>query len=234
MVAARPGLLVRLRGAATEPESLRSWSLVANDGIIATAGILEGFAGAGATNQTLITAATIATIAGMLSMGGAQWAEAAAERDSHLEAAEAATRELARQPRKELADVVTYYEEKGLPADLAREVAEELMAHDPVDAQLESDHGILDITTRAQTIVAGVGAAVAYALGAAVPLVITVITPVRIETRVIFTAVVVSLIFTSILGSTTGQTDLRRTLARNLVIGIGTMSVSYLIGRAVF
>ena len=51
----RPGWLVRVRAAMSDPNSLRSWSVVANDGIIATAGILEGFAGAGASHETLVT-----------------------------------------------------------------------------------------------------------------------------------------------------------------------------------
>src|SRR6476659_6017580 len=81
------GRLDWLRAAVADRESLRSWTQVANDGIIATAGILEGFAGAGAGNRTLITAATTATIAGMLAVGGAEWAEAAAEREAQLRAA---------------------------------------------------------------------------------------------------------------------------------------------------
>src|SRR5262249_54742649 len=79
-----PAPLGWLRAAVTDRESLRSWTQVANDGIIATAGILEGFAGAGASSKTLITAGTTATIAGMLSVGGVEWAEAAAERDAQL------------------------------------------------------------------------------------------------------------------------------------------------------
>ena len=71
----------------TDEASLRSWTAVANDGIIATAGILEGFAGAGATDRALLIAATVATIAGMLAAGGAKWAEVDAEREAHLKAA---------------------------------------------------------------------------------------------------------------------------------------------------
>src|SRR5215467_2582710 len=71
----RPSWLARLRAAVTDPNSLRPWSVVANDGIIATAGILEGFAGAGASHATLLTAATSATIAGRLSAGGSEWVD---------------------------------------------------------------------------------------------------------------------------------------------------------------
>ncbi|HEY1273317.1 MAG TPA: VIT1/CCC1 transporter family protein, partial [Thermoleophilaceae bacterium] len=205
---------------------MRSWTLVSNDGIIATAGILEGFAGAGAGNQTLITAATTATIAGMLSVGGAEWAEAAAEREAQLTAAEEEAAELARQPGVEQAEVVAYYEAKGLTPELAREVADQLMAHDALDAQLESEHGILEIMSPAATVRAGIGAAIAFLLGASIPLIVTVAVPVAVESWLILGAVLVSLIVTSAIGARTGHTNLPRTLVRTLAVGLTTMAVS--------
>lgn len=231
--AARPAPLGRLWAAVADRESLRSWTLVANDGIIATAGILEGFAGAGASNRTLITAGTTATIAGVLSVGGAEWAEAAAEREAQLTAAEEEAAELARQPHVEHAEVVAYYEAKGLTPRLAREVADQLMARDAVDAQLESEHGILEVKSRAETVRMGIGAGIAYLLGAAIPLSVTVAVPVAIESWLILGAVVVSLIVTSGIGARTGHMNLARTLVRTLTVGLATMGVSYLVGKLV-
>jgi VIT1/CCC1 family predicted Fe2+/Mn2+ transporter len=231
--AARPAPLGRLWAAVADRESLRSWTQVANDGIIATAGILEGFAGAGASNRTLITAGTTATIAGMLSVGGAEWAEAAAERDAQLTAAEEEATEIARQPGVEHAEVVAYYEAKGLTPRLAREVADQLMARDAVDAQLESEHGILDVISRAETARAGLGSAIAYLLGAAIPLSVTVVVPVAVEGWFILGAVLASLIVTSGIGARTGHMSLSRTLVRTLTVGLGTMGVSYLVGKLV-
>ena len=230
----RPSWLAKVRAAVTDPNSLRPWSVVANDGIIATAGILEGFAGAGASHATLVTAATSATIAGMLSAGGSEWAEAAAEREAHLTAAEEETADRARQPDVELAELVAYYEAKGLGPKLAREVAGELMARDALDAQLESEHGILEVKSRSDVVRAGVGSVIAYALGAAIPLVITLSVPVGVETWAILVAVLVSLTVTSIVGARTGRMNLRRTLTRTFVVGIWTLSVSYLVGKLVF
>ena len=78
------GAIGRIRAVVTDPESLRSWTAVANDAIIATAGILEGFAGAGADEHALIVAATVATVAGMLAAGGSKFAEVDAEREAQL------------------------------------------------------------------------------------------------------------------------------------------------------
>jgi vacuolar iron transporter family protein len=230
----RPGLLARVRAAVADPGSVRPWSVVANDAIIATAGILEGFAGAGASRATLVTAATSATVAGMLSAGGAEWAEAAAEREAHLSAVDEEAAELARQPDVELAELVAYYEAKGLRPELAHEVADQLMAGDPLDAQLESEHGILEVMSRAEVVRAGVGAAVAYALGAAIPLVITLTVPVSVEAWAVLLAVLVSLTVTSIVGARTGRMNVARTLVRTLVVGMGTLAVSYLVGRLLF
>src|SRR5262249_59700942 len=88
------------------PSALGPWGVVAKEGITATAGILEGFAGAGGSHATLVTAATSATIAGMLSAGGSEWAEAAAEREAHLSAVEEETADRGRQPDVELAELV--------------------------------------------------------------------------------------------------------------------------------
>jgi vacuolar iron transporter family protein len=231
---ARPAPFGWLRAAVVDRESLRSWTQIANDGIIATAGILEGFAGAGATSHTLITAATTATIAGMLSVGGVEWAEAAAERDAQLTAAEEEAAEIARQPGVEHAELVAYYEERGLTPQLAREVADQLMARDAVGAQLESEHGIREVMSRAATARAGIGSAIAYLLGAAIPLIVTLVVPLAVEKWLILGAVLVSLIVTSAIGARTGHTNVSRTVLRALSVGLGTLAVSYLVGKLVF
>lgn len=224
----------RLRTAVSDPESLRLWRVVANDGIIATAGILEGFAGAGAGDRALVIAATAATIAGMLAAGGSEWIEAADEREAELTTAEEEAAELARDPEAEWAELVAHYVARGLTPDVAREVADQLMAHDPLAAQLDSEHGIRRVTSTADTVRTGVGSAIAYALGAAVPLLITLFAPYRVETWAVAVAAGVSLTATSIIGARTGHMSIGSTLVRTLAVGAGTMLASYLVGRLVF
>ena len=142
-----------------------------------TAGILEGFTGAGASNRTLVTAATTATIVGMLGVGGAR---------------------------------------------------------DALDAQLEREHGILAIMSRAEPVRALIGSAIAYLLGAGIPLIITVVVPAAAESWLILAAVFVSLIVTSTVGGRTGHTKLPSTIARALTVGLGTMAISYLAGSLIF
>ncbi|HEX5014058.1 MAG TPA: VIT1/CCC1 transporter family protein [Candidatus Limnocylindrales bacterium] len=214
--------------------SLRSWTGVANDGIIATAGILEGFAGAGATDRALLIAATVATVTGMLAAGGAKWAEIDSEREAHLKAATDEAASLAAEPEAELAELTAYYEAKGLSAEMASAVAAELTAHNALAAQLESEHGILRVITRADAIVAGLGASIAYLLGAAIPLLITLFAPVAIEPLAIILAVAASLIVTSVVGARTGHMHVGRTVARTLAVGFGTLTISYALGQLIF
>jgi len=229
-----PDVRGSIRAVLTDEASLRSWTAVANDGIIATAGILEGFAGAGATDRALLIAATVATIAGMLAAGGAKWAEIDAEREAQIHAAADEAASLAARPEAELDELIAYYEAKGLTPELAREVAEQLSDHNALAAQLESEHGILEVITRTRAIVGGVGASVAYLIGASIPLLITIFAPVAIEAWAIVAAVTVSLIVTSVVGARTGQMHVGRTVARTLAVGLGTLAISYALGQLIF
>jgi VIT1/CCC1 family predicted Fe2+/Mn2+ transporter len=227
-------LLKRLRLVATDPGSLRAWALAANDGVIATAGILEGFAGAGADDATLLLAGTAATVAGMFTTGGAKWSEAASEREAQLSAIEEERSEIARRPRTELSELAAYYEKKGLGAALARDVAVQLMKRSPLKAQLESNHGILSVISPADVVQASLGSAIAYALGSAVPLFVTVAVPFRNEAWLLLAAVAVSLTFISFIGARAGRLNVARTVTRTLVIGVGTVGISYLVGMLAF
>jgi len=232
--AAPRGALGRVLDRVRDPLSLRHWCVIANDGIVATAGILEGFAGAGATDRTLLVAAVSATIAGMLGVGGAEWVEASVEREAQLELVEEERREIVARPEAELADLASHYEARGLAPDVARTVAEQLTARDALAAQLDSEHGIREVTSLGETVLAGVGGAAAYGVGAFVPLLITWLAPVAIEAWAILVTVAISLTVTSLVTARTGGARLSRVLVRSLAVGLGTVLVSYAVGRIVF
>lgn len=217
-----------------DPHSLREWAVSANDGVIATAGMLEGFAAAGATDSMLVMAASAATVAGALGVGGAKWAEDAAERESQLQIVAAETAQLNDHPDDEIAELTGYWEGKGLTPDLARSVAEQLSSRDALAAQLESEYGITAVMTRSAPVWSGLSAAIAFALGAAVPLLITIFVPVALEVWVIVAAVVVALVLTSLVIARASRVSPWRTMTRALVVGLGTMAISYLAGLVLF
>jgi len=209
----------------------RSWTIDANDGIIATAGLLFGFAGAGASNRLLVFTATAATIAGGLSVGGAAWAEAAAERDAQLMRAEQERADLAADPEGELDELTQHWLGRGLSAEVAGEVARQLTAHDALGAQLEWEYSFREPVPVSYPIWFAVGAGLAYVVGAAVPLLITYFAPVEIEPWAILAAVVLALVLSSLVAARAGQLMPRRMLVRTLVVGMITMVVSFVAGE---
>jgi len=224
----------RLRAWLEDGRDLRARIVDSNDGIIATAGLLEGFAGAGASDTVLIIAAAAATLAGCLSVAGATWAEESTDRDAQLRLIEDERAQLAASPEAELAELTEYWENKGLSPDVAARVADELTARDALAAQLEYEHGITEIPSAAASFRAGASAGIAYALGAMIPLLITLFVPVSIEAWAVLAAVIVSLTITSLVVSRTGHLPTTRVLVRTLVVGVGTMLISYLAGFFLF
>ncbi len=215
----------------TDPQTRRTWALEAQDGIISTAGILLGFSGAGASEATLVVAGTAAIVAGMLTAGGAKWSETAAEREAELNAIATERREHRKQRTVERAELVTYYKDKGLDAELAAEVADALMRRSPLKAALEREHGIVRLTSRAAVVISGLGSAVAYGLGAAIPFAIAYYLPVSIELWVILFAVLVSLALISVVGARAGHTNVPRTMTRTFMVASVTIAVSYVVGK---
>ncbi len=217
-------------GYLTAPESRRAWSLAAQDGIISTAGILLGFAGAGVSEATLLIAGKAAIVAGMLTAGGAKWSETAAEREAELSAIADVRRELREQRDVERDELIAHYCEKGLDAALAAEVADRLMIRSPLKAALESQHGIVRRTSAADVAISGVGSAGAFGLGAAIPFAIAYYLPVSIQFGVILFSVAVSLMLISVVGAKAGHMNVRRTMVRTLLVALVTIAVSYVVG----
>jgi VIT1/CCC1 family predicted Fe2+/Mn2+ transporter len=230
----RPAVIRDLADFIGDPQSRRGWSLAGQDGCISTAGLLLGFSGAGVSQATLLLAGTAAIVAGMLTAGGAKWAEAAAERDAQLRALAAERHEIRHNREAERAELADYYEDKGLSPGLAGQVARQLMRRAPLRAGLEAQHGVTRLLSPAMAVYAGISAALAYAAGGICPFLIAWHLPVDIEVWVIALAVVITLILTSLIGARAGGMDVRRTLARSLAVGGITITVSYLVGQIAF
>jgi VIT1/CCC1 family predicted Fe2+/Mn2+ transporter len=220
-----------LRERFREAAAYRSWTIEANDGVIATAGLLLGFAGAGASNRLLLFTAAAATIAGGLSVGGASWAEESAERDAQLLYAKQERDALASDPHQELDELTRHWEERGLQRETAAEVARQLHAHDALAAQLDWEYDFQRPMPATFPIWFGLGAGLAYMVGALVPLLITYVAPVDIEPWAILAAVVITLALSSVVAARTGELMPRRMLARTLVVGVLTLVVSYAAGE---
>ena len=149
---------------------LRAMVLGANDGIISTACLILGVAAADATGHAILVAGTAGLVAGAASMAIGEYVSVSSQRDSEQADIKKEIWELENTPERELAELTGIYQSKGLPHDLAREVAIELTKHDALKIHLAEELGIHE-ATRARPLQASVGSAGSFAVGAAIPLI---------------------------------------------------------------
>jgi len=211
-------------------ERLRDLVIDANDGIVAIAGVVEGVLAAGLGNRAAATAVIVATIAGGISIGGSRYTEEAAERDARDALIEEERHQLTRSPDQELDELTAFYEAKGLAPELARVVAIELTKADALAAHAEEEHGIEVDEAQPSPLVAAIASGVVFALGALVVVVTAVLTPSSWRVPTTFIAVTIALIITSAVVARWGEVPLGRTLARNVIVGVTAMAVSFAIG----
>ena len=212
--------------------SLRAAVLGANDGIVSTAGIVIGVAGATLDPFPILTAGIAGLTAGALSMAVGEYVSVSAQRDTEKALLEIERRELAAMPEEELAELAGLYEQKGLDADLARQVAEQLHAHDALAAHAETELGI-NPDELTSPWVAALSSAVSFTIGSALPLLAIVLAPAELKIPVTVVAVVAALVLTGYLSARAGGTPILRAIGRNVAGGLLAMGVTYWIGRLV-
>lgn len=175
---------------------LRAAVLGANDGIVSTASLVLGVAAAHATHSSILVAGVAGLVAGAMSMAAGEYVSVHSQADTELADLEREREELKTNyecERKELAEI---YVGRGLEPALARQVADQLMAHDALGAHARDELGISE-TLKARPIQAAFYSAASFAVGAAMPLLVTLIAP---EASLIPFVSVTSLAFLALLG----------------------------------
>jgi VIT1/CCC1 family predicted Fe2+/Mn2+ transporter len=212
--------------------SLRAAVLGANDGIVSTAGIVIGVAGATLDPFPILTAGIAGLTAGALSMAVGEYVSVSAQRDTERALLEIERRELAEMPDEELAELAGLYQNKGLDAELAMQVAEQLHAHDALAAHAETELGI-NPEALTNPWVAAVASAVSFTIGSLLPLLAIVLAPADVKIPVTVAAVVAALVLTGYLSARAGGTPIPRAIVRNVAGGLLAMGITYWIGRLV-
>ncbi len=202
----------------------------ANDGIIASAGIVEGLLGAGASSTILLVASIAAMVGGGIALGGMRYAEAADDRDAQQATLEAERRRIDLTPAEEEAELAELYQERGLSPQLARAVAAELSAGDALAAHAEAEYGIVLSDRPAPTWATAVLAGLAFGFGAGIPLLVILLAPPAWRSAVTILAVVVALSLTALVIASIGRTNIPRTMFRTVSIGVATMLLTYVGG----
>jgi VIT1/CCC1 family predicted Fe2+/Mn2+ transporter len=208
---------------------LRAGVLGGNDGIVSTAGIVLGVAGATATRSTILTAGVAGLAAGAMSMAVGEYVSVSSQRDTEHALLEKERGELRDSPDEELAELTDMYAAKGLSHDLAAEMAEQLTALDALAAHAEVELGI-NPSNLTSPWHAAFASWVSFTLGAVLPLIAITVPPPALRVPITVVAVLLALGVTGIVSGRLGKAPLARPFWRNVIGGSVAMAVTYSIG----
>jgi vacuolar iron transporter family protein len=211
---------------------LRAAVLGANDGIVSTAGIVLGAVGATSERSSIVIAGVAGLAAGAMSMAAGEYVSVSTQRDSELALLAKERRELREEPEEELAELAGLYVQKGLGADLALQVAQELTAKDALAAHAEVELGIDpdDITNPWNAALASM---LSFTLGALLPLLTITLVTTSARVPVTVATVLLALALTGWAAARLGYSRPGRAVLRNMTGGLFAMAVTYAIGTAI-
>jgi VIT1/CCC1 family predicted Fe2+/Mn2+ transporter len=176
---------------------LRAAVLGANDGIVSTASLLVGVAAASASQGSLLLTGVAGLVAGAMSMAAGEYVSVHSQADTEQADLARERSELERDPAAEQRELSGIYVQRGLDPSLAHQVAEQLMAHDALGAHARDELGI-SVMLSARPVQAALASAASFAVGAALPLVVTTLAPMDVLIHWIAGS---SLLFLALLGA---------------------------------
>jgi VIT1/CCC1 family predicted Fe2+/Mn2+ transporter len=209
---------------------LRAAVLGANDGIVSTASLIVGVAAAGTGRSNVLIAGVAGLVSGAISMAAGEYVSVSSQSDTENADLELEKQELATMPDRELAELQAVYVTRGLDAGLALQVAKQLTAHSALSAHARDELGISEMTA-ARPIQAALASAATFSVGAALPLVTTVLVPIE---RVLPAVSILSLVFLAALGmlaARAGGAKILRGAVRVTFWGALAMALTDLVGR---
>ena len=175
---------------------LRASVLGANDGIVSTASLVLGVAASQATRSSILVAGGAGLVAGAMSMAAGEYVSVHSQADSEKAELEIERKEIADDPVAEHKELASIYVDRGLDPALAKQVAEQLMAHDAQGAHARDELGITETTTP-RPLQAALASAASFAAGAILPMVITALVPMK---ALVPSVALTALVFLGLLG----------------------------------
>ncbi len=210
---------------------LRAAVLGANDGIVSTASLIIGVAASGASRSEVLVAGMAGLVAGAMSMAAGEYVSVSSQADTEAADIERERTELSDEPERELDELSSMYEARGLDADLARRVAEGLTAHDALGTHAREELGISD-TMAARPVQAAVTSAATFAVGAALPLLAAALAAGTAQIALVAITALVFLAALGAVGARAGGAPMVAAAVRVTFWGALAMVVTALIGSA--
>ena len=210
---------------------LRAAVLGANDGIVSTASLIIGVAASGASRNEVLVAGMAGLVAGAMSMAAGEYVSVSSQADTEAADIERERTELSDEPERELDELSSMYQARGLDADLARRVAVELTAHDALGTHAREELGISD-TMAARPVQAAITSAATFAVGAALPLLAAALAAGTAQIALVASTALVFLAALGAVGARAGGAPMVAAAVRGTFWGALAMVVTALIGSA--
>ena len=217
------------QGLAQRLNWLRAGVLGANDGIVSTAAVVVGVAGATSEIAPVFVAGLAALVGGAISMALGEYVSVSSQRDSEHALIQKERRELAEDPDAEFTELVGLYEARGLSRDTATRVATELTASDALKAHLSVELNI-DADDVVSPWAAAIASAVAFTVGAILPMLTILLAPVEVRVPLTFVAVLLALALTGYLAAWIGGARRGRAILRTVIGGALALGATYGVG----
>ncbi|PWK88133.1 VIT1/CCC1 family predicted Fe2+/Mn2+ transporter [Lentzea atacamensis] len=211
---------------------LRAGVLGANDGIVSTASLVVGVAGATTEKAQILVAGLAGLFAGAMSMASGEYVSVSSQRDAERALLAKERQELKETPEEELEELADIYEEKGLDPDTAQEVAKQLTKHDALAAHAEAELGI-DPEGLTNPWGAAIASFISFTVGALLPLAAIILSPTSLRVPITVVAAIATLALTGFISARLSGAPRQRAIVRNVVGGLIAMGVTYAIGSLV-
>jgi VIT1/CCC1 family predicted Fe2+/Mn2+ transporter len=211
---------------------LRAAVLGANDGAISVSSLVVGVAAAGSTQTSILLTGVAGLVAGAMSMAAGEYVSVKSQADTEDADLARERQELEDEPARELAELTAIYISRGLDKALARRVAEQLMANDALGAHARDELGITE-TLRARPIQAALASAVAFAIGAVIPIITAAIAPASQIVGVSAAATIAALLVFGATAAYAGGASLWKGAIRVAFWGALAMGLTAAVGKLV-
>lgn len=208
---------------------LRATVLGANDGIVTSASLLLGVAAAAVAREEVLLTGVAALVAGAMSMAAGEYVSVSSQADSEAADLQRETRELAEHGELEHRELANIYKERGLDEQLAQAVATQLMQHDALGAHARDELGLSELHS-ARPLQAAAASAVAFAVGAALPLMLAAFSPASLFNVIVGGSSLLMLALLGALAAHAGGAGLVRGALRVTFGGLLAMAATMLIG----
>lgn len=209
---------------------LRAAVLGANDGIISTASLIVGVAAASTKPSEVLIAAVAGLVAGAMAMAAGEYVSVSSQADTEIADLDRERKELSEDVPFEREELAQIYVKRGVEVDLARQVADQLMAKDALGAHARDELGISEITT-ARPVQAALTSALTFAVGAAMPLLMVLIAPTDKLVPIVTVASLAFLALLGAIGAQAGGADPIKGMARVTFWGAIAMAATAGIGK---